>query len=112
MEFTGPPPEAFLWLAVDREAETDLEDRWLVGRFMQRQIRAGRSVLLHSGVGRHRTRWAFTAFLLLQGGSLRAALRRVEKPPWLAPYHTDLEAWQAFMEWLERRPPGAVRGSA
>ncbi len=112
MEFAGPCPEAFLWLGVEREGEADLEDRWLVGRFIRRQIEAGRSVLLHGGAGRHRTRWAFTAFLLVQGSSLGAALRRVEKPPWLAPYHTDLEAWQAFVEWLERGSPGPIRGSA
>lgn len=112
MEFTGPLPQAFLWISVDREVETGFEDRWLAGRFLQREIRAGRSVLLHSGVGRHRTRWAFTAFLLLQGSSLSAALRRVERAPWLAPYHTDLEAWEAFSEWLERASPEPVRESA
>ena len=111
-QFVGPSPEAFLWLDVEDESEADLESRWLAGRFVRQQLTRGRSVLLHSGEGRHRTRWVFVAFLLLEGKSWRAALRQAEETPWLAPYRTDHESWRSFVDWLESDVPSAVVGSA
>ena len=110
--FVGPSPEAFLWLALEDESEADLESRWLAGHFVQLQLAKGRSVLLHSGEGRHRTRWVFVAYLLLEGKSWRAALRQAEQTPWLAPYHTDHERWRSFVSWLESDAMSAAVGSA
>lgn len=110
--FLGPTPQAFLWLAIEEEEHADMQTRWLAGRFVQRQLRQGRAVLLHCGAGRHRTRWVFVAYLLLQGHGWRAALRQVEKPPWLAPYHSDRESWREFAAWLEAEAPATAPGSA
>lgn len=112
LTFSGPPPEAFLWLSIEEEGEADLRSRWLAGRFVQRQLREGRSVLLHCRAGRHRTRWVFVAYLLLQGKSWRAALRQAEQRPWLAPYHTDSSVWRAFADWLEAAAPAEAPRSA
>lgn len=110
--FSGPAPPAFLWLNVSREADAGVEARWLAGHFLCTCIDAGGSVLLHSSLGRHRTRWAYVAFLLCRGRSLAAALRQVEAPPWLAPYRTDLEKWREFVESLEARSSRASDGLA
>lgn len=112
LDFSGSPPEAFLWLSMQEETEADLSCRWLAGHFVQRQLREGRSVLLHCRAGRHRTRWVFVAYLLLQGKSWRAALRQAEQRPWLAPYHTDPAVWRAFADWLEVKAPDGARRSA
>lgn len=110
--FAGPPPEAFLWLAVDSESDADLESRRLAGRFVQQQLAQGRNVLLHCGAGRHRTRWVFVAYLLLEGSSWRAALRQAEQTPWLAPYHTDRALWRSFVDWLESDVSSTAVGGA
>lgn len=110
--FLGPPPQAFLWLAIEEEDQVDMQTRWLAGRFVQRQLRQGRSVLLHCRAGRHRTRWAYVSYLLLQGKGWQAALRQAEKPPWLAPYRSDREAWRQFAAWLEAEAPAEALRSA
>jgi hypothetical protein len=95
-EFHGPPPEVFLWLDVEDEAQAGFVERQLAGEFLMDMLAQGRRVLLHSSLGRHRTRWAFVAYCICAGQSVRAALRRAADRPWLSPYHTDGDAWQAF----------------
>lgn len=107
-DFRGPAPRSFLWLAIDHEEQTQQESRWLAARFLQDGVSKGGRALIHSAHGRHRTRWAFVAFLLLNGKSVRAALRQVAEAPWLAPYHTDESSWHEFKLWLERRQSASV----
>ncbi|NIS82505.1 MAG: hypothetical protein GTO14_20380 [Anaerolineales bacterium] len=95
-KFLGPPPEMFLWLDVVDESHAGLDERHLVARFLRECLIAGHSVLLHSGAGRHRTRWVFVSYWIAEGRSVRAALRMAAERPWLAPYHTEEESWRAF----------------
>jgi hypothetical protein len=108
-QFDGPAPEAFLWMAVSDEPDADHEARLLAGRYIADCVRGGWKVLLHSSLGLHRVRWAYVAFRLIEGQSLQAALRQVEKPPWLAPYRTDLPTWKAFWSEIGGRDPKAKR---
>lgn len=101
--FEGPPPERFLWMGVDEEAQATPDDRLLAALFLDQCVREGRKVLLHAERTRHRTRWAYVAYRLFAGRSLRAALREAAERPWLAPYPTDEEAWQAFCSMLPSR---------
>ena len=94
--FRGPSAERFLWLSVADEDEATESDRLLAGTFVARCLAEGRKVLLHSSLGRHRTRWVFVAHRILNGASAQAALRRAERRPWLSPYATDVSAWEAF----------------
>ena len=94
--FQGPPPARFLWLAVSDEADAAADDRWLAGRFVLECLAEGRRVLLHSSLGRHRTRWVYVAYRILTGASLQAALRRAARRPWMDPYRTDESAWATF----------------
>lgn len=110
--FEGAAPRAFLWLDIDQEEQAGEEQRWLAGRFLQLQLEQGGSMLLHSGQGRHRTRWVYTAYLLLRGRTVESALRQVEEPPWLAPYHTDRARWHEFSDWLVANTRGGDRRSA
>jgi len=97
-EFLGPAPEFFLWLDVENESQAGLQERRLAASFLAHMLSQGHRVLLHSSLGRHRTRWAFVAYCIFEGQSARAALRRAADRPWLSPYHTDEDAWQAFAE--------------
>jgi hypothetical protein len=88
-----------------------LAERQLAGCFLEKMVQLGRRVLLHSSMGRHRTRWAFVAYCILSGQSARAALRRAGNRPWLSPYTTDEDAWHAFAELMRSMdlpspPPG------
>jgi hypothetical protein len=96
--FLGPPPEAFLWMDIADEMQADLDDRFLAAHFINDCLKAGHRVMIHSSLGRHRTRWVYVAFCILSGRSLRATLRRAAERPWLSPYHTDTGTWQAFGE--------------
>jgi hypothetical protein len=96
--FRGPPPECFLWLAIEDEEQAAAAERLLAGRFIAECRAQGLRVLLHSSLGRHRTRWAYVSYEIIAGSRLRSALRRAAARPWLAPYHTDEAAWQAFAE--------------
>ncbi len=98
--FVGSSPELFLWLNIADESQATSSARFLAGRFLTECVTEGRRVLLHSSLGRHRTRWAYVAFLIIAGNSVRAALRQAADLPWLSPYHTDKEAWEAFVETL------------
>jgi hypothetical protein len=98
--FIGPTPAAFLWLDVDDEDAADIQVRMLAGGFVLDCLRDGRTVLLHSRLGRHRTRWVFVAFLLCSGVSLTRALSEAAERPWLAPYRTDKARWQALADGL------------
>lgn len=98
--FIGPPPEVFLWLDLDRETQVGLAERKLAGCFLAEMLLQDRRVLLHSSLGRHRTRWAFVAYCIHSGQSARAALRRAGDRPWLSPYNTDEDAWRAFAELM------------
>jgi hypothetical protein len=99
-KFFGSSPEVFLWLNIADESQAASRERLLAGRFLFECVAEGRRVLLHSSLGRHRTRWAFVAYLLIAGSSVRAALRQAADLPWLSPYHTDTAAWEAFAETL------------
>lgn len=99
-KFIGSSPKVFLWLNVADESQAASSERLLAGRFLFECVAEGRRVLLHSSLGRHRTRWAFVAYLLIAGSSVRAALRQAADLPWLSPYHTDTAAWEAFAETL------------
>jgi len=98
--FLGPAPAAFLWLDVADESQADSACRQLAGRFVEEQVGQGRHVLIHSPLGRHRTRWVYVAFLLCQQMALPSALRAAEERPWLAPYHTDRQAWADLADSL------------
>jgi len=110
--FEHPAPAAFLWLAVADEMELDLEDRILAGRYIWDCVQSGWKVLLHSSLGLHRVRWAYVAYRIVAGHSLKATLRQVEKRPWLSPYKTDLQAWEAFWRETRRRDPRGEHGQA
>ncbi len=96
--FLGPAPEAFLWLDVADEFQVDLEERNLAARFVHDCLGAGRRLLIHSSLGRQRTRWVYVAYAISVGGSVRATLRQVEERPWLSPYLTDTVVWQVYEE--------------
>lgn len=105
MAFAGPAPAACLWLDINDENDADLGARRLAGDFVLDCLQEGRTVLLHSRLSRHRTRWVFVAFLLCSGVGLARALRQAEERPWLSPYHTDQARWQALVEALQASPP-------
>lgn len=96
--FRGPAPEVFLWLPIEDENQAAADDRLLAGRFIAGCRERGLRVLLHSSLGRHRTRWAYVAYEICTGARLRTALRRAASRPWLGPYHTDEAAWEAFVQ--------------
>jgi hypothetical protein len=100
--FIGPTPESFLWINLEQEADAGLEERWLVANFINTNLQEGRSILLHSSLRRHRIRWTYVAYQILSGKSIQATLKLAEQKPWLAPYHTDVEAWQDFKELVVR----------
>jgi hypothetical protein len=93
-------PESFLWLDLREEHQAGIEERYLVASFMSANLEAGRSILLHSSLRRHRVRWAFVAFRIWSGRSVRSSLREVQEKPWLAPYHTDERIWDDFKEFV------------
>lgn len=99
--FLGPPPRAFLWLPIGNEEQADPTARLLAARFLDQRLRSGDSLLIHSTKGRHRTRWAYVAYLIWTGRGVDSALRQAEERPWQAPYRTDREAWWAFADWLK-----------
>lgn len=106
--FQGPPPEAYLWLGLEDETEAGLAERWLAAAFVRDSLGAGRKVLIHSSLGRHRTRWIFVAWAIVDGRSTQTALRLAAARPWLSPYPTQPEAWEAFAREVRRvsRRPG------
>jgi hypothetical protein len=99
-KFLGSSPTVFLWINITDESQAASSERLLAGRFLFECVAEGRRVLLHSSLGRHRTRWAFVAYLILAGNSVKSALRQAADLPWLSPYHTDTAAWDAFSETL------------
>jgi len=105
--FRGPLPEAYLWLGMADETQAQDSDRWLAGRFVAESLQAGRKVLLHSSLGRHRTRWVYVAWAIVDGRSARAALRQAASRPWLSPYPTAPEVWEAFAREVRRGHRGA-----
>jgi hypothetical protein len=108
--FRGSPPARFLWLSVREESDASDEERLLAGTFVSQCLAEGRRVLLHSSLGRHRTRWVYVAYRILAGSSVRAALRRASQRPWMEPYTTDERAWSAFAAHARaaRRNPEVV----
>lgn len=101
--FLGGVPTSLLWLGIGSEAEADTAARWAAGRFVLECLEQGQSVLLHSGEGRHRVRWAYVAYLICSGKPTAAALRAAESPPWLAPYHTMASGWDSFAGFVRSR---------
>jgi len=108
--FLGRPPEAYLWLSVDDERQAGLDERWLAGRFIQACLAEGRRVLMHAARGRHRTRWVYVAYRICAGSTPRAAVRRAGQPPWLAPYSSDRDQWEAFGLEARSRRRGTAGG--
>ena len=104
--FVGPIPKRFLWLDVLEESQAGLEARQLAGAFLSSSVNGGGRVLLHSSHSRHRTRWAFVAFLIYSGKSVAAALRQAAETPWLAPYETDETRWYQLVELLDKSSIG------
>ncbi len=96
LAFQTHPPAGFLWLDLAEESQAGDHERLLAGRFIQHALNEDRRVLIHSSLGRHRTRWTYVAYRLLSGGRLGEVLRKAAEPPWLAPYHTDRTAWERF----------------
>lgn len=101
--FRGDAPKAFLWINLEAEEQAGVDERWLAGSFVMDCLAGGHRVLLHSSLGRHRARWAYVAYRICSGRSVRAALREAAEKPWLAPYHTDVAAWEAFAEAVRAR---------
>jgi hypothetical protein len=101
--FKGPPPEGFLWMDVEDEEQAGLQERWLAASFIAAHLEKGVRVLLHSSLRRHRVRWAYVAYMIWNGRSVRASLREVEEKPWLSPYHTERKVWEDFKQYVEVR---------
>lgn len=110
--FHGPVPDAYLWLGIADETEATPGDRWLVGRFVAECLRSGQKVLLHSSVGRHRTRWVYVSWAIVEGRSAQAALRQAGAKPWLSPYHTSPEVWDDFAREVRRSRRSTLVGQA
>lgn len=110
--FCGPSPDAYLWLGIADEGEIAQADRWLAGRFVADCLRAGQKVLLHSSLGRHRTRWVFVSWAIVEGRSAQAALRQAGAKPWLSPYHTSPEVWDDFAREVRRSRRGTLARQA
>lgn len=108
--FRGPVPDAYLWLGIADEGEAAPADRWLAGRFVAECVHAGHKVLLHSSLGRHRTRWVYVSWAIVEGRSAQAALRQAAAKPWLSPYHTSCEAWDDFAREVRRDRQSARAG--
>ncbi len=102
--FQGPTPIAYLWMKVEREQQANLADRWAAGSFLQTCVAANRKVLIHSNSGRHRVRWIFVSYLIISGRTVKGSISEVEEKPWLSPYHTELEEWHTFFEYVKARP--------
>jgi hypothetical protein len=107
--FLGPMPSAFLWLDVEEESGAALEDRWLVGRFIDTYVRVGERILLHSSLTRHRVRWVFVAYRIYSGSSVTSTLREVAEKPWMDPYPTEEATWRAFRTLVESRQADPMR---
>ncbi len=87
--FSPPPPLAHLWLPAD-DSEALTEAQWLLAaQTVDTAVRAGQRALLHCRLGMHRLRPLFAAYLIYAGQTPKAALREVEKKPWLKPYTGD-----------------------
>ena len=104
IRFHGPPPQVFLWLNVADETEVDIDERRLAACFLSDCLAEGRRVLLHSSLGRHRTRWAYVAYCISTGRSVRGALRQAAERPWLSPYYTNTVAWEEFADAIHLDP--------
>ncbi len=102
-KFHGPSPVAYMWMRVDREAEITIVDRWMAGSFISECVGAHKHVLIHSSKGRHRVRWVFVSYLIVSGQSVKAALREAEEKPWQSPYHTDLNEWHTFFQFVRSK---------
>jgi hypothetical protein len=98
--FIGPAPTSFLWINLEGEAGAGLEERRLAATFIAENLKMQRRVLLHCSHRRHRIRWAYMAYLIWSGKSIKASLTQVQQKPWLAPYHTDMKIWQEFKEFI------------
>lgn len=106
--FEGPDPERFLWLDAADEEGADLAMRKAAGRFIFQAVHDGYRVLLHATPGRHRARWAYVAYLILDGRRPASAVRMAAEQPWLAPYSTDMAQWEAFYRSLHGSQTGGL----
>lgn len=110
--FDGPLPAGFLWLNIGDESQAGMDERWLAGRFLHDCLQAGQKVLIHSSLGRHRTRWAYVAYGIYSGRAAESVLRQAAESPWLSPYHTDTARWQAFEQAVKLWHKAHGRGSS
>ncbi len=95
-QFAGPVPAQFLWMDVADEMHAGIQERLLAAVFLHTCVAQNLRILIHSSLGLHRTRWAYVAYSICAGRSVKSALRMAAKRPWLAPYHTDQTAWEEF----------------
>lgn len=95
--------ERFLWLNIEQEAQADLQARELAAEFIRACRDEDMNVLLHCSAGRHRTRWAYVAYRLLLGHGLKGVLRAAAEKPWMGPYHTDRDLWEAYRSRVQSR---------
>lgn len=96
---------AFLWMSVEDESQAGIGERRLAAEFVSSCVDQGMRVLLHSSLGRHRVRWAYVAYRIWSGRSLKGVMGEVEKRPWMAPYHTDLAAWEKYAQSVKADRP-------
>src|SRR5262249_46795931 len=101
LAYLAPLPLAALWLPVDDEAGSSLEQLALGVGFSQDMLAGGRKLLLHGPKGVHRTRPLVAGHLLVSGKSLARVLRTMEEKPWLPPYQGDLGVLEAFVQSLQ-----------
>jgi hypothetical protein len=103
-QFRGELPKSFLWMDIDEEKRADLNARHLAGNFLLHCVKDHQRILLHSSSGRHRTRWAYVAYCICAGMSVRKAIRLASNRPWLSPYYTDIGLWETFAGMLKVLP--------
>lgn len=99
IDFQNNRPQRYLWMPISHEDEAGSVERVQAARFIAETVYSGKIILLYA-VRRHRARWAFVSFLIYRGMKVPAAIRKAEEAPWLAPYKTDLPAWEAYFHYL------------
>ncbi len=97
-EFKEPRPWAWLWLPVESEELYTLDQLRLGAQFIGAALAAGRTVLLHSAQGAHRTRPLVAAHLIAQGQSVARVVKELEQKPWLSPYRGRVELLEQLKE--------------
>lgn len=105
--FCPPAPLAHLWLPGEDGERLSLDQWLLAARTVETAVQAGQRVLLHCRLGLHRLRPLFAAYLIYSGQTAKAALREVEKKPWLKPYTGDPARLEEFARRIRPGPAQA-----